>query len=340
MKKLLHKDHIFRIFFISAIITVISLLFVKIQMGSAALFTTLVLILVEIMFSFDNAIINARVLAGMSRFWQQMFLTVGMLIAVFGMRLIFPIILVTLTTGMSIPGVINIALHHPAKYAEAVTAAHPYIASFGGMFLLMLAFSFFFDPGRKVLWISLLERPLQRMGKWWIYTGISVAILGLIVCLPANHHPMETLVAGLIGVVLQLLLGKFNDSFTVTSAKKANSALAGFMAFMYLQVLDASFSFDGVIGAFAITNNIFYITLGLGIGALWVRSLTIMMVRRKTLQTYRYLEHGAHYTIALLAAVLLLGLFVQVPEAIAGITGLVIVGAAIASSAISIKLHR
>jgi len=109
------------------------------------------------------------------------------------------------------------------------------------------------------------------------------------------------------------------------------------MAFLYLQVLDSSFSFDGVIGAFAITQDVFLIVTGLGIGALWVRSLTLMMVRRNTLKVYRYLEHGAHYTIALLALFLLSGLFISIPEAAAGAAGLLVVGASIISSLQALK---
>ena len=85
-------------------------------------------------------------------------------------------------------------------------------------------------------------------------------------------------------------------------------ALAGkaaFFMFLYLEVLDASFSFDGVIGAFAITNDIVLMALGLGIGAMYVRSLTVYLVRQGTLDDYVYLEHGAHYAIGALAVILL-----------------------------------
>lgn len=341
MASLLHSHSPFRIFFISGLLTIFSLIGIAVGFGSQALFITFVLILVEVTFSFDNAIINARILAGMSRFWQQMFLTVGVLIAVFGMRLVFPILLVATTTGLSATGVVDLAINQPEMYAAKVTEAHPYIASFGGMFLLMLALSFFFDPGRKVTWIDVIERPLMRMGKWWLYTLIAGAILGIITILPWNTHPKETMIAGSIGIVLQLAMNMFNNYFSVSQSKsnKTSSAWAGFISFMYLQVLDASFSFDGVIGAFAITKDVLFITVGLGIGALWVRSLTILMTRRRTLETYRYLEHGAHYTIGVLAFVLLGGLFIHVPEAIAGVAGVLIVGASVISSVLAARME-
>ncbi|MFZ1812239.1 MAG: DUF475 domain-containing protein [Candidatus Saccharimonadales bacterium] len=336
MRHLVHPHHPFRIFFVSGFITLLSLVLVNHYLGMSAMLLTFVLMLVEITFSFDNAIINARVLATMSRFWQQMFMTVGMLIAVFGMRLVFPIVLVMFTTGLDASHVMDLALHHPDQYSAELHDAHPYISSFGGMFLLMLGLSFFFDPGRKVVWISVIEKPLIRMGKWWIYSGIAWSVLFLIAWLPWNHHQSETLIAGSIGIVTQIILQKISDIFTKTQEEtdkpQRYPLLAGFMSFMYLQILDGSFSFDGVIGAFAVTKDVILIAIGLGIGALWVRSLTLFMVRRNTLHAYRYLEHGAHYTIAILAVVLLLGLFVDIPEAIAGVAGLIIVGSSIASS--------
>lgn len=335
MRQALQANHPFRIFFISAFISIGSLAGVWQFLGPQATFITLVLILVEITFSFDNAIINARVLATMNRFWQQMFITVGMLIAVFGMRLVFPIILVMITTGLGAGHVIDLALNHADEYAHELERAHPLISSFGGMFLLMLSLAFLFDPGRKVRWLNVIERPLQRIGKWWIYTLIAVAILLIVAAIPWNEHPRETIIAGSIGIVLQLGLSKLNDFFTTSQehkAKKANPMMAGFMGFMYLQVLDASFSFDGVLGAFAVTQDVILIAIGLGVGALWVRSLTLFMVRRSVLHAYRYLEHGAHYTIGILAFVLLGGLFFDIPEVVAGLAGIAIVTAAVINS--------
>ncbi len=332
-----------RIFLVTGLITIASLVLTGYYLGLPALFVTFVLIIIEVTFSFDNAIINARILATMSQFWQKMFMTVGMVIAVFGMRLVFPIVLVMITAGLTAGEVINLALHHPAEYAERLVHAHPYIASFGGMFLLMLALAFFFDPGRKVRWIDVIERPLQRIGTWWIYTLISIAILILVTILPFNAHPQETIIAGSIGIVLflalNLLTSRIDDSETKREGKK-QTVWSGLMAFLYLQVLDSSFSLDGVIGAFAVTQDVVLITIGLGIGALWVRSLTLFMVKRQTLSMYRYLEHGAHYTIAILALVLLCGLFFDIPEFVAGGLGIIIVGLSISGSIAEAKTSK
>ena len=93
-------------------------------------------------------------------------------------------------------------------------------------------------------------------------------------------------------------------------------------------MLDATFSFDGVIGAFAVSKDIIVIAVGLGLGALYIRTLTVYLVRQGTLAKYRYLEHGAHYAIGVLAVLLFISAEVHVPEVITGTIGaLLILGA-------------
>lgn len=343
MPSLLHADHPFRIFVISASLTLLSLGLVFYFLGAHAAFLTLVLIAVEITFSFDNAIINARILMTMSKFWQQMFITVGMLIAVFGMRLVFPIVVVMVTAGLPWGDVVNLALNNPNKYAEELHDAHVSIAAFGGMFLLMLCLHFFFDASRKVRWIDIIEKPLQHIGRWWMYGVVCMAILVVITLMPFNPHPQETFIAGFSGIVTYLLVHGLAELFARkqnhnhTGAMVQRAGMAGFMSFLYLEVLDASFSFDGVIGAFAVTKDVVLIAIGLGIGAFWVRSLTIFMVKKHVLHAYRYLEHGAHYTIGMLSAVLLAGIFFSVSEFIAGILGILIIAASVTSSILKRK---
>lgn len=342
----MHAAHPFRIFAISAGVTLLSLLLVWIYLGPAAAFLTLVLIAVEITFSFDNAIINARVLMTMSRFWQQMFLTVGILIAVFGMRLVFPIVIVMITAGLPWGQVVDLALNNPEAYAREVYDSHVSIASFGGLFLLMLSLHFFFDRSRNVRWIDIIERPLQRLGHWWFYAVASFTVLIGVTTLPFNQHPVETFVAGLSGIVTYLIVHGLAELFARRQETDASgnlvvrSGMAGFMSFLYLEVLDASFSLDGVIGAFAITKDVIIIAVGLGIGAFWVRSLTIFMVRRHVLKAYRYLEHGAHYTIGMLAGVLLISIFFDISGFIAGTLGVGIIAASVISSILVSKAEK
>lgn len=341
MRRLLHAHHPFRIFAISASLTLILLGGVWYQLGVAALVTTVILTLVELTFSFDNSLINARILQHMSPFWQRMFMTVGIFIAVFGMRVVFPIVLVMVTAGLGWNTVIDLAINDPDRYSKILHEAHPTIAGFGGMFLLMLGLDYFLDRERKILWLEPIERPLRAIGRWWMPTLTSVVILAILTVIPLNHHAEQFGQAGLVGVIVfiivhgfvELLEKKQKSNGSSSSAKPMlRTGTAGFASFMYLEVLDASFSFDGVLGALAITQNVILIAVGLGIGALWIRSMTLFIVRRGVLHSYKYLEHGAHFTILMLATVLLTGAFLEVPEYIPGVLGITIIGLSVYSS--------
>lgn len=313
-----------RYFMFSGLLTVAAVITALVALGPAAAVTTVVLIAIEIAFSFDNAIVNAKILGKLSPFWQQLFLTVGMVIAILGMRFVFPILIVMVTAGLPWGQVIDEALHHPSVYGDHLADAHTAIAAFGGSFLLMLSLYFFFDGGRREIWIAEVEKPLQRVdSKWWAPPLLTAAVVGAMSLL-AGHESATVLVAGLTGVVLYLALKLLIDGLgrLEPKANKLYAGWAAFMGFMYLQLLDANFSFDGVLGAFAITDKVLLIALGLGVGAIWVRSLTVLMVRHGVLDTYRYLEHGAHYAILVLSVALLASIFLNVPDAVTGITGL------------------
>jgi hypothetical protein len=334
MAQLFHEHSAWRIFAISGSITIIALLGVAFGLGLSAALIAALLIVIEITFSFENAIINARILAHMSKFWQQIFLTVGIVIAIFGMRIIFPILIVAMTAQLPWMHVFDLALNHPKDYAHALEQAHHSIAAFGGMFLTMLGLHFFFET-REVHWLDRIEKPLQHIGRKWLHAPVALMLLAIIAPLGGGTLTSDIWVAGLSGIVTYLAVHGLSELFgqqKSLTTDTAKTGLAAFSAFIYLEILDASFSFDGVVGAFAITSDVVLIAIGLGVGAFWVRSLTIYMVRKGTLDAYRYLEHGAHYTILVLAALLLVGIFVHIPETFAGLIGLVIIGSAVVSS--------
>lgn len=320
----------------SIAITIISIIAVLFGKGPAAALTVMILIAIEIAFSFDNAILNAKVLEKLSNIWQKLFLTVGVVIAIFGMRIVFPIALVTLAAHIPWHDVVNLALNNPKEYARHLEEAHVPLAAFGGGFLLSLALFFFFDHKREVLWLSWIERPLKKIGgSWWVPTIIALLFVGVTAIIPFNHHLSETLRIGALGVLtytgIHLLIEGINR---IVGKPKSGlySGWAAFVVFMYLQVLDASFSFDGVLGAFAITQDVVLIAIGLGVGAIWVRSLTVYMVRHKVLDAMIYLEHGAYYAILLLALALLTSIFVEIPDVVTGIAGTGVIAAAIYTS--------
>jgi len=326
-----------RIFGFSLIASLGILAAVLFGLGTGALLITLILAVVEITFSFDNAIINAKVLGKVSPAWQAAFLTLGILVAIFGMRVVFPIVIVMLTASLGWNRVVNLALHHPHEYAHHLEQAHASIAAFGGAFLLMLALTFFLDDEREVHWIAILERQLSRFSHWLVAPAIAVLFVVGVAALPANTHGAETITAGLFGAATYILLQVANSLFERLQGDRLSAAkqtgAAALMSLLYLEILDASFSFDGVIGAFAITSNIVLIAAGLGIGALWVRSLTVFMVRRRTLGRYAFIEHGAHYTVLILAIVLLVSIIWSISDYIPGLIGIGVIGASVAASA-------
>lgn len=321
-----------RIFGISALVTVGGLLAVLIGMGPAALLVTIVLVVIETVFSFDNAIVNAKVLGRLSPAWQTAFLTIGMVIAIFGMRLLFPLVIVGLAAHLNLVDVWNLALRHPHEYADKLHLAHPLIAAFGGAFLLVLSLEFFLNGQHEVLWWTKVEQQLRKLRSVWL-PAAAAAVVVLLVAWLNDAHSGQILRAGLLGVATFVGVQLFTALLSRGQPQgKHLTGWAAFSLFMYLQILDASFSFDGVIGAFAITDVVVLIAVGLGIGALWVRSMTVYMVRRGTLEQYIFLEHGAYYTIAVLAVALFLSLFVEVPDAITGLIGIGIIGSAVAAS--------
>lgn len=303
-----------------------------------------ILAVLEISLSFENSVINATVLRRMSDFWQEMFLTVGLVIAVFGMRFVFPIVIVAVTAGLSFGKVFDLAIHHPEQYAHYLEIAHPAIAAFGGVFLFMVFLDFFLDAGRKVHWIDAVERPLARAGQLkTLPVLIALTLLMVIVYNIPTADQMRVMSAGVVGVLTYLgihnlsrifeSLGNVDTTHPQDPHKLVRvTGKAAFSLFLYLEILDASFSFDGVVGAFAITGNVIVIALGLGVGAMFIRELTVWLVRHDTLTRVKYLEHGAYYAVGSLAVMLGLSLFLKLPEAVTGLTGAIIIGASVFTS--------
>ena len=330
-------------FRLSFIVTAVCLAGAVYWGGVMGAFIALILGILEVSLSFDNAVVNASILKRMDERWQQYFLTWGILIAVFGMRLIFPVLIVAVATGIGFLGVTDMALHEPATYAQHLNESHVQIAAFGGMFLLMVFFSFIFDEGKELHWLGYIEKKLSSFGK---LESIEVILaLGLLLIihnwLPEAIH-VEVLVSGVSGVILFVIVNSLAALFEdeeegeeVSKAIKKGSV----MSFLYLEVLDASFSFDGVIGAFAITQDVVIIMLGLAIGAMFVRSLTVYLVRRGTLDEYVFLEHGAHYAIGSLAAIMLVSMVHHISEVVTGLVGAVLIGLSVFSSILYRRKH-
>lgn len=315
--------------------------------GTLGLAVAAVLAVLEISLSFDNAVVNASVLGRMNQKWQRLFLTVGILVAVVGMRLLFPVVVVCLTAKLSPAGAYHLAMaggdvHTPGTYAFVLHEAHPAIAAFGGVFLLMLFLNYIFEE-RELTWLSWLERPLARIGR---LKQLSVVVAAGALLLTADFlapsgKPVSVLVSGALGLITYLLVSGLGELFEPAEAEArprggpvALAGKAAFALFLYLEVMDASFSFDGVIGAFAITSDPVVIAIGLGIGAAYIRALTVFLVRNGTLSEYAYLEHGAQWAIGALAVLLLCTIRYEVPEIVTGLIGIGFIGTALLSSVV------
>lgn len=336
-----------RIYAFSTTVSVILLAIAGWKTGIAGLFLVLALAALEVSLSFDNAVVNARILRRMSDAWQKAFLSIGIIIAVFGVRIILPILLVAIAVGTGFGDVIDLALNNPTEYGHKLEEAHPMIASFGGIFLLMIFLDYFFES-RKVKWIPFLEKPLEKVGTLKnISPMLAVGALLGASQLVDHDHQETVLVAGLIGLLIYLIIHSIDTLLQRTGVEQSmgkkgvnQTFKAGLTGFLYLEVIDASFSLDGVIGAFAITNNILLIAIGLGIGALYVRTITVHMLKRGVLDEYRYIEHGAHYAIGVLAIIMLTSLKFEVPEIITGLAGLTIIIISIVMSRLATKRDK
>jgi hypothetical protein len=298
-----------------------------------ALFLVTVLSVLEVSLSFDNAVVNAVVLKKMTPIWQKRFLTWGMLIAVFGMRFLFPLLIVAVVASIGPIEALKIAAQRPDDYAKLMLSAHIPVAAFGGAFLMMVALKYFVDSEKEDHWISFIEKPLAKLGK------IEAMEIGLVLIFFTafsynfgNEERLSMIMAALWGVITFVVVDAIGAVLSASGESSGNLERSSIGMFLYLNVLDSSFSFDGVVGAFAITNNLFIIMLGLGIGALFVRSMTIMMVEKGTIAQFKYLEHGAFYAIFALSAIMFCDTIFHIPEIFTGLIGAVFIGLSLWSS--------
>ena len=296
--------------------------------GIASLIIGTALAALEISISFDNAIVNANTLKTMSPLWRRRFLTWGIVIVVFGKRILLPLAVVGIATHLGPWHALLLATVNPEGYHAAIEGARVPIAAFGGTFLMMVALGYFVNEHKEIHWFNRLECKLQACGS---LRGLEIAMVLVVILGFASMLPNEdadgfmiAAIAGLLAFTVVKLLGRALDGHGAISG--------GLGAFLYLEVLDASFSFDGVIGAFAMTEDIFLIAIGLGIGAMFVRTMTVMLVDRGTLAEFRYLEHGAFYSILALSVIMFVQTQVEISELVTGAIGVGLIGASLWAS--------
>jgi len=298
-------------------------------LGIKGVFEGTTLSLLEMSLSFDNAVMNAVVLSGMSALWRKRFLTWGMVIAVFGMRFLFPVLIVSFTSGLKVEKVVELAFKEPTEYAHYLENAEPLILAFGGAFLLMVFINWLFDAGKELFWIESLEEKATRIAKLGeVKLIVAVGIVLLIGYLKKDFYILASM---LLGIFLFEIVHFIKEAIENFKERRGFTG-AGIGAFIYLELLDASCSLDGTVGAFAISQNLIIITVGLSVGAFILRSLTLYFVESGKLKELPYLEHGAHWGIGGLGIMMLLQLFFHIPEVLISTVALAFILSSLYSS--------
>ena len=263
---------------------------------------TLVLGVLEISLSFDNAVVNATVLRGMNAIWRRRFLTWGIAIAVIGMRIVFPLAIVAIAARLGPVAAVVLAATQPAEYERIISGTHVGIAGFGGAFLAMVGLKFFFDERKEIHWIGAVERSMARLA------GVRDRVRGRAWRSTASRRccrsPRFTLiVAGIFGSDVYRRRGM---GALLNAPKSARARPVG------ARRVSVSRSHRCIVLVRRRDRRLRALQQPLSSrwasgSAMFVRSLTVLLVDRGTLAQFRFLEHGAFWAILALAVIMLLG---------------------------------
>jgi len=291
------------------------------------------LVVFEVVNSVDNAVVNAGVLKTMSVLWRKRFLLIGIVTSVFLVRFLLPLVIVWISVPtISLPEMF-LAFTGQSTVAEAaINLQKPVILTFGGVFLVYLYLHWLFLEKKDPLYI---ERFLKEKHGAWFFAV--TAVLLVVIMFFARFNPVMMLAAAVGSATFFITYG-----LRETAEKSEDPLVAGtsgfsdLSKFVYLEVLDATFSFDGVVGAFAFTMNLLLILIGMGIGAIVVRQLTVKGI--DSIGKYKYLKNGALTSIGFLGLFMLMESFgVELPYYIPTIVTFIVVGVAFYKSRRLIK---
>lgn len=285
------------------------------------LLTTLGLSLFEIITSIDNAVINAEVLSGMSHKARRWFLVYGFLFAVFIVRGLLPLLIIFLTNPeLGIVGAFTATLSHDPRVAASIDQSAPFLLLGGGVFLVFLFFHWLFLEPKHYGLIG--ERFFTAQGAWF-FALVSI-MLSVIVWLALKTHPMLAFSA-VVGSTAFFIIHGFRQFAEEQERELVKGGMSDLSKIAYLEVLDATFSIDGVIGAFAFTFSVPLILLGNGLGAIVLRKLTVSNIDR--IKHYKYLKNGAMYSILCLGVIMIVDSFGgHIPEWLSPIITFLVVG--------------
>jgi hypothetical protein len=258
------------------------------------------LVVFEIISSIDNAVVNADVLSTMSPRARKWFLTYGILFAVFIIRGLMPLLIVYVSNPeLGIVGAFTATFSSDPHVHEIIEAQKPILLAGGGVYLIYLFFHWLFIEKKEYAFF--VESFIHRKLSFWFYATVAV-LLTTIVWVTVGDRPMVALGAVIGSTAFFITNGFKQNAEEKEKELVAGSGLSDLSKIIYLEVIDTTFSIDGVLGAFAFTLSVPLILFGNGIGAFIVRGFTIKGI--ETVKKYRYLKNGAMYSICLLGTIM------------------------------------
>jgi hypothetical protein len=261
------------------------------------------LCLFEVISSIDNAIINASVLKTLPEKYRKIFLFWGLILAVFVVRGVLPFIIVWIANpGLSLFQVVSFVFSPTPEIEGYVEKSKPLLLLGGGMYLFMVFLGWLFMEEKK--YAFLVEKFIHRQSIWF-YASSSL-FFTVIIYFALKVNPFLALAAS-IGATAYFITDGFKRNAEEKERELLTSSISAWSKILYLEILDASFSIDGVIGAFAFTISIPLIFIGNGLGALVVREFTVRGIN--VISKFAYLKNGAMYSIGMLGGLMVLEAF-------------------------------
>lgn len=287
------------------------------------LLTVAGLVAFETVSSVDNAIINAEVLHGMGKKARKWFLFWGILFAVFVVRGVLPwLIVYVVNPSLGVIGSLTATFSNDPRVLASVEASAPILLSGGGIFLVFLFFHWLFLETKNFGLVG--EKFFLRQGVWF-YAVVSI-ILAVVVWYALKINPVMAFGAVVGSTAFFITHGfKQNAEQAEKEMVGGNSAMSDIAKILYLEIIDMTFSIDGVLGAFAFTMSVPLILIGNGIGAIVVRQLTMGNIDR--IKKMVYLKNGAMYSILFLGSIMLADAFgAHVPHWLSPVSTFAVLG--------------
>ncbi len=288
----------------------------------SAIITVVGLSLFETVSSVDNAIINAEVLSTMGKKAKRWFLTWGMFFAVFLIRGILPFAIIwAFNTSLSPMQVLSAAWSSDPLVHESIEKSAPILLVAGGIFLLFLFLHWLFLEDKK-LGLPRTEKFFLSQGVWFYAT---VSILLTVICWFALKHSTLMGFGAVVGSTLFFITHGFKQNAEMQEKKLLGGTQSDLSKLFFLEIIDATFSIDGVLGSFAFTLSVPLILLGNGLGAFLVRELTMRNIEH--IKKYVFLKNGAMYSILVLGVIMIMHSFgVHIPEYLSPLMTVLIIG--------------